>query len=208
MLMAKEKTLQSYLKLSDHPLGAALQRAHSLQACNQQFQNLLPKRLKNKVNILNVRDGCVIIGVCNASLMTQLHFESEELLNEIKQLPGMQRSECVQFKVINDTVKLSSDATRGTNDISNVDMVNNTNTTRSIAPSDSNSAPNNSTNSDSEPASVSADASTTQQVNQGKNSARRSQITAYAGEVLRQAATQVKDPQLQSALLKISKKAH
>jgi len=224
--MAKEKSLQSLLNLSDHPLGAALQRALSLQACNRHFQQILPKRLKNKVNILNVRDGCVIIGVSNASLMTQLHFESKELLNEIKQLPGMQRSESIQFKIMSDLSKPANDAANVTDDASNVDIVDQTNVTHSKTSSDSNSAPDYPTSSISGSTS-SLEASTTQseihpvtdrsakaslvtqqQVNQGKNSARRSQVTAFASEVLRQAASKVKDPQLQSALLKISKKAH
>ena len=163
--------------LPDQPLGAALQRASALRICNQRFQAILPKHLINKVNILNVRNRCVIIGVNNASLMTQLHFESKELLTEIKRLPEMHHAESIQFKVI---AQASNQA--------------NLNKASNASSLDSADSPNTSTN----PAIPL----------EGKNSAKRSRVTAYAGEVLRKAAGEVKDPLLQSALLKISKKAN
>lgn len=179
LVMGKEKSVQSLLMLPDHPLGAALQRANALRRCNQEFQKILPKHLINKVNILNVREHCVIVGVCNASLMTQLHFEANVLLDEIKRLPGMQLAESIQFKVI------TSPSNRG--------VLNNDN---SIPSPDSADATAETAVVAKKPVTI-----------QGKNSAKRSRVTAYASKVLREAASEVKDPSLQSALLKISKKA-
>jgi len=196
--MAKEKSVQSLLILPNHPLGAAVQRAGQLHQCNLRFQKILPKHLINKVNILNVRDRCVIIGVSNASLMTQLHFESEEILNEIKQLPGMQLTESIQFKVTHSTsnqVSLNNIAENIFEDSlnSNVDTANNVH--QAIPEPESTVSSKSSAQSDD---TLPVD---------GKNSAKRNCVTAYASEVLRQAASEVKDPLLQSVLLNLSKKA-
>lgn len=176
LVMPKEKSVQSLLMLPNHPLGSALQRAFSLRSCNQRFQQLLPKHLINKVNILNIRQQCVIIGVENASLMTQLHFEANELLSKIKQLPGMQLAESIQFKVT--TTSSNRD------NLNNIEILPAINLVESVNPDTAVSKPS-----------------------ERKNSAKRRQITRYAGEVLRKAAKEVKDPSLQSALLNISKKA-
>lgn len=160
--MSNERSVQSLLTLPDHPMGHAIQRADLLRMCNQSFQEILAKPLINKVNIINIQTRTVVIGVASASLMTQLRFESEEILNKIKQLPGLQLAEAIQFKVIPPA-------------------------------SNQNLHSGNSTQSS--------------QQQPGKNSARRP-ISSYASQVLREAAQGASDPELQEALLRLSKNDH
>ena len=98
--MPNPKSVQSLLTLPDKAVDRMLLRAETLGKYNEKLQSILPISLKNRVLLLNIDSQQVVLGADSAALLTQLRFDSDNLLVQLQQLPGLQDLQSLRFKVL------------------------------------------------------------------------------------------------------------
>ncbi len=86
-------------QLEHGAFGPLLQKARHLLALNQLFQQTLEPEARPHCRLMNQEGGLLLIEVDNASWATQLRYQSQTLLNQLRQQVEFSELTHIQFKV-------------------------------------------------------------------------------------------------------------
>lgn len=93
------QTPSGFLAETKLGLNKILMHAKKLQALQNHLTQSLPKNISNYINIINFREGILMIGSTTASALTMLKHNSPDLLAELRKIDGFQGIVSIQFKV-------------------------------------------------------------------------------------------------------------
>jgi len=86
-------------------LKSIIQKAFSLLEIEQKIDSLLPE-YHQRLQVLNIKKGCLILASCSSALATQLRFREEELLAQLN-VPSIWRIQCLVKPSRSDTTRTS-----------------------------------------------------------------------------------------------------
>lgn len=98
--MPNPQSVQSLLKVPGNPFDRLLKQAETLGKYNDKLQLLLPSSLKKQVFLLYCDSQQVVLGTTSAAQVTQLRFDADHLLTQLRQLPGLQEVQSLRFKIV------------------------------------------------------------------------------------------------------------
>lgn len=98
------QSLDSLFKAT--PLLTIQERGLALAKLNRLLANILPEKLSEQCQIINYRQGVLIIGVSSAGWLVRLRYEQEKLRSQLRQ-NGLLGLSSIQFKV-NPALNLNS----------------------------------------------------------------------------------------------------
>lgn len=82
-----------------HSLGSLSDKANYLKHLNKALQVLLPKDLVTHCQVANVRDNVLVLHLDSAEWATQLHYQTAELLNQLRQQKCYAALRSIQYKI-------------------------------------------------------------------------------------------------------------
>ena len=82
------------------PLGKIIQKAKYLLKLDQVMQTLLPPEFVNHVQVMNIKQGVVILGVDSAAISTRIQLMSADILSALQKKPGFKNVAGIQCKQI------------------------------------------------------------------------------------------------------------
>lgn len=81
----KERDIAHWLTLGE--LGPLFRQLEQIEALNAALLPLIPENFRAGCRVQNVVQGCVILGVQNASMITLLRYEIPNILSQLRQIP-------------------------------------------------------------------------------------------------------------------------
>jgi hypothetical protein len=97
--MSISKSLGSILASQESRLQSTLERACQLEAISRQLQQALGSPLGEHVSLGNLRENMAIILADSPAWAGKARYEAAIILNTLRQLPGLEGIQKVQFKV-------------------------------------------------------------------------------------------------------------
>lgn len=93
------KKASHYLHTNHHELQCLLQKVNEINALNSQLSLYLDSHLNTSCHVANTSNHQLVILTANASVATELRFQSHDLLNKFKQDPLLKKIHGIHCKV-------------------------------------------------------------------------------------------------------------
>lgn len=93
----KEQPIDHWLNSGE--LGNLFRHLAQIEALNAALKPLLPETFREGCRVENIEQGCVILAVKNASIVTLLRYELPQLLNQLRQDPRWAGLASIKCKV-------------------------------------------------------------------------------------------------------------
>jgi len=97
--MSTVKSVNQILSKPGSALDAIVARATQLRQLTQMVQQLLDAPMNQHVYVANVRDNTLVIGTDSSVWHTRIKYLAPMILEHIKQKPGLQSLNRVEFRV-------------------------------------------------------------------------------------------------------------
>ena len=97
--MAKYKPVGHLLSNTNTGLGRVITRAKELRKLTIQLKKLVDAPLCDHIYVANIRDTTLIIGTDSAAWHTRVKYLAPMILEQMRQLPGMDRLQKIEFRV-------------------------------------------------------------------------------------------------------------
>ena len=93
------KSVSRILAAQNDKLQSLLERAAILDGINQRWLRFLPAPLKNHICLANIREDTAVIMADSSAWLTRARYQGPEILNILRQEPGLERLNKVHFKI-------------------------------------------------------------------------------------------------------------
>jgi len=97
--MSTAKSVNQILSKPGSGLDTIVARAAQLRQLTHMIQQLLDAPMNQHVYVANVRDNTLVIGTDSSVWHTRIKYLAPMILEHIKQKPGLQRLNAIEFRV-------------------------------------------------------------------------------------------------------------
>jgi hypothetical protein len=97
--MAKTRSVGHLLNNANAGLAKVIQRSKELKKLTNTLKNLVDSPLSEHIYVANIRDKTLVIGTDSAVWHTRIKYLAPVILEQIRQVPGLERLQQVEFKI-------------------------------------------------------------------------------------------------------------
>lgn len=97
--MAKTVPISQVLNSSSGGFAQVLERAKELRKLSFKLKNLVDAPLNEHIYVANIRDNILVIGTDSAVWHTRIKYLAPSILEQMKQIKGLEKLESVEFRV-------------------------------------------------------------------------------------------------------------
>ncbi len=97
--MSKTVSINQVLNNSTGGFAQVLERAKQLRKLTNQLRNLVDAPMNQHIHVANVRDNILVIGTDSAVWHTRIKYLAPMILEQMKQLKGLESLKTVEFRV-------------------------------------------------------------------------------------------------------------
>lgn len=97
--MAKSRSVGHLLVNSNSGLAQVINRAKELRKLTTQLKNMVDAPLCDHIYVANIRGDTLIIGTDSAAWHTRVKYLAPMILEQMRQLPDMDRLQKIEFRV-------------------------------------------------------------------------------------------------------------
>jgi len=97
--MTKTPSVGHLLNNANAGLAKVIQRSKELKKLTNTLKNLVDSPLNEHIYVANIRDKTLVIGTDSAVWHTRIKYLAPVILEQIRQVPGLERLQQVEFKI-------------------------------------------------------------------------------------------------------------
>lgn len=97
--MAKSRSIGHLLVNTNSGLAQVINRAKELRKLTTQLKNMVDTPLSEHIYVANIRGTTLIIGTDSAAWHTRVKYLAPMILEQMRQLPDMDRLQKIEFRV-------------------------------------------------------------------------------------------------------------
>lgn len=97
--MTKTRSVGNLLNSANSGLAKVIQRTKELQKLTTSLKNMVDAPLCNHIYVANIRDKTLVIGTDSAIWHTRIKYLGPVILEQIQQLPGLERLQHIEFRI-------------------------------------------------------------------------------------------------------------
>ena len=97
--MSKSTQIGQVLRNSTGGFAQVLERAKELRRLTIRLRNLVDAPLNQHIHVANIRDNTLVIGTDSSVWHTRIKYLAPTLLDQMKQIPGLENLKSVEFRV-------------------------------------------------------------------------------------------------------------
>ena len=97
--MSKTIPIKQVLSKSTGGFAQVLERAKELRRLTNKLRNLVDAPLNEHIHVANIRDHILIIGTDSAVWHTRVRYLANSILEQMKQIKGLENLEGIEFRV-------------------------------------------------------------------------------------------------------------
>lgn len=97
--MTKTRSVGHLLNNSTTGLAKVVRRTKELQKLTATLKDMVDAPLSNHIYVANIRDQTLVIGTDSAIWHTRIKYLGPVILEQIRQLPGLERLQHIEFRI-------------------------------------------------------------------------------------------------------------
>jgi len=97
--MTKTRSVGYLLNNANAGLANVIQRSKELQKLTKTLKSLVDEPLSEHIYVANIRDKTLVIGTDSAVWHTRIKYLAPVILEQIREVPGLERLQQVEFKI-------------------------------------------------------------------------------------------------------------
>lgn len=116
--MAKSRSIGHLLVNTNSGLAQVINRAKELRKLTSQLKSMIDAPLSEHIYVANIRGNTLIIGTDSAAWYTRIKYLAPMILEQMRQLPDMDRLQKIEFRVQPFSAGASNTHTQQASDVS------------------------------------------------------------------------------------------